>query len=663
MRITLKNPPPAVLTYLQGYALNSIIQYVNMPPECQAWITANAYVIDNPALLLWKQNQFWKVIDPVAGTIRTLSTTRKKVTERAHKKRPRIQYRQWEQAVDYLVKFLTLVKKKALPPGFSNQQLQNLRKGYFDPEYWEQCDLVKDDTLMNVPTSSAFTGIRNYAYPDPLNSPTKATYGDGTLTSGYAGYSGSTLSGFFYDNLLKWQRLIYDMKTPLVRGDGEPVFAKITGSVHASANVRPSRAMVSAIIKRSFTSATSPNRETVAPPTTKPISALYRYKTPRGVAPYFNLTNQLRLIYYLRSTKFEEAGVDLESATVLIAPMPMMGKRYNNNTQVDSTLTVAVELWQVKREPPIMGGWGDALGNGIAFIYDPATNPDPYSLTGGETITDQRLQAISRSKHACGLSMPDTGLHTSWYWSPENGFQTIMSPSGSAYVYAWTISADGTTVFGDSQAGTFSWTPSGGMVLILPSSGQGVFRPTCSNLDGSIIAGTDGRSIPSTAVTMSMAGYLSVLQPMAGHIRAFADDISLDGHTVSGRSYDGSAYWPVIWFNGGAPTSLSAYTDTHSGHRVKISGDGKVACGTSFINGAYFAWRYTPSEGQTFLTSTFPVQWSIGNTIDGEGTHVMGWIMTETNTGWYIWKKKTGMVFKSSPLGMTSFEIVAQAKT
>lgn len=290
---------------------------------------------------------------PTASGLEFVARTKPSATKPASTKKTSVLKRDYEEAVDFLIAYITESTGEAPPPDFRLTQINNLLDGYFDPSYWQTCTELSSDTLENAPATGAFVGVRNYAYPDPANQPSTPTYGAGVSATGDPAYTGWTTGGIFADTGLRWIRKVFTLKNKFTRGTPEPLFLKLSGTITATASTRPSRAMISAVIKRWLVTDTSARLTTTEAPITEVISALWRYKTPHGIAPYFALTKPLQLMYFMRSDKYEETPGDLTRAVVLIAPMPMMGKRFNNNTSVTSTIAATIELWQILKPGPM----------------------------------------------------------------------------------------------------------------------------------------------------------------------------------------------------------------------------------------------------------------------------------------------------------------------
>lgn len=399
---------------------------------------------------------------PADASGNIITRTTKKTHLPAPTRPPRKELRDYENAVDFLIEYLT--KKDGHPPPktFKAAQVAKLKRGTFDTEYWAQCATDSTAILINAPTSSEWSGARAYAYPDENNQPSIPVYGAGTPTTGSLNYSGATAADTFTDLSLTWRRVIYTLKNKFLPSSKEPIFLKITGSISATANSRAARAMLSVIVKRWLVKAASVKLTTTESPVIEPISAYYRYITPRGEAPYFQYTHPLRLIYTMRSPDYEESGGDLEKCVILLAPMPMMGKRYNNNTSISTTLTAITELWQIKKSATgfYLAGWiihpdgtKSATVNlaanwlyfrtenaGLAEIHNGTTGLNDYFLISGKLQKTAYL--------APWQADPDwdtTGYVTNVILHTD-GYMVGTNVSGNWFMDYWIISTTGALI-------------------------------------------------------------------------------------------------------------------------------------------------------------------------------------------------------------------------
>jgi hypothetical protein len=296
---------------------------------------------------IWPENFAKANLSPEGdGTL----TTRKKVTKNSRTKKAKKLKRDFEAAIEELVKFLTEKGRAPTSPNFRYEQLQLMLTGSFDPDYWIECQQASKTIIETTPTFGDFEGIRNYSYPDPANVPTKPLYSDGVVSSGDPAYFGQTQAGQFYDNSLKWARYVFILRNKFRRGDAEPLFITVNGTIMAEADIRPSRAMLSLIIKRYIVPDGSAKLTTLEPPTDKPIQAQYMYQMPSVSGVGWILEWTKKLVYAIRSDDYETANADLTKLVCLVAPMPMMGHKYNNNTDVLTSISnLVVKAYQIKK--------------------------------------------------------------------------------------------------------------------------------------------------------------------------------------------------------------------------------------------------------------------------------------------------------------------------
>jgi hypothetical protein len=276
--------------------------------------------------------------------------TRRKVTKNSHPKKPKKIKTDFEDAIDKLIVYLTSKGKTPTSPTFKYDQLQLMLAGTFDTQYWKECTIESTTIIEATPGIGAFTGVRDYAYPDATNTPTAALYADGVISSGDPAYYGLTEFGEFHDDALKWARINFKLENKCKQGDGEPMFITITGTIMAEADVRPCRAMLSMIIKRFIVEDGSGKLTTLENPTVDPITAQYLYQMPTVSGPGFIIEWSKKLVYSMRSKKYETAGVDLTHLVCMVAPMPMMGHKYNNNRDILTSISgLTVKAYQIKK--------------------------------------------------------------------------------------------------------------------------------------------------------------------------------------------------------------------------------------------------------------------------------------------------------------------------
>lgn len=299
--------------------------------------------------------------------------TRKKVrqSQAKRKRNPMLEY--IKGAVDELIKYKQSGGNWTMPEGFRQDQINKLRNQVFDTDYWVEITQQEEQAYQQVPSWAAYTGARPYSYPDENYLPSRAIYTTGTTTTGNPRYEGSVSGVQYRDTLLRWKRYILTLESTLTKTDNEPIFLVLNMDIDAAATTRPSRAMISTIMQYWLTQDGSSRNSTNAAPTDKPISTLWRYRVPRGEPPYFDLIKGIRQMFYLRTNKAREETGDLGNLVLLLAPMPMMGYRFNNNNTVTTELTnLVVKAFMIKKAVPMM------LKNGY---YESFAPPHPAYAT------------------------------------------------------------------------------------------------------------------------------------------------------------------------------------------------------------------------------------------------------------------------------------------
>jgi hypothetical protein len=227
------------------------------------------------------------------------------------------------------------------------ESLAELRRDYFNPAHWKKCDLLKTDYLQSVPTSTDDPKNRSYAYTDPVNKRSLASYHEGTPADAPPRYAGVTEGTQFRDNLLVWSRTTYKLVNEIEVDAIEPTFIEISGRIRAYADRRGSRPMLSYISKTWLTAEGSGYLTTDTPPTSKPWSFYYRFKVPDSPPPYYASEDIKHVVRTMRQKNHEESGVKLTHAVVLLAPRPMYGRGFNNNRSVTTQLFADAKLWQI----------------------------------------------------------------------------------------------------------------------------------------------------------------------------------------------------------------------------------------------------------------------------------------------------------------------------
>lgn len=294
--------------------------------------------------------KFGKVISPskiklvVTTKARTRRAAKKTKTakQRATKTRATI-FKAIANAITYASGRLPNVPENA---EFRAQRLGKLLDGALDLDYWQAATVSSSAYYATVPTNVPEPTPGPYQYREAGNLPSRVTFPQGTPADPPLQYSGQTLGGYFQDQWYVWRDIIYTL--PEFAGEEElyPTVFYISATITATADKRGSRPMFSLIYKVDYLDAEINTDDDPTPPTTKPISLLYRYKPPLGVAPYY--TAQLQRVTYLALPNRKDL-VGRKVVRLRIGLRPMFGRGNNNNTTVETSAGLTARLYIAKR--------------------------------------------------------------------------------------------------------------------------------------------------------------------------------------------------------------------------------------------------------------------------------------------------------------------------
>lgn len=382
----------------------------------------------------------------VAPTSKTVKTPLTKKRKTRKLKNPTDHPRTADQWLQQAARILTerrIAKGENINPDDAyTRSLLELRTGYFNPRHWRACDVTGTDHLSNVPTSGPDPKHRSYAYPDPANVRTLATYADGAPDSGPPRYNGNSAAGEFRDHLLVWSRTRYDLINDITPGTPEPTFIEISGRIRAFASRRGSRPMLSYICKTWLTADGSSLLDTVAPPTVKPWSFYYRYKVPDTPPPYYASEDIKHAIRTMCQPAHMEPAGPLKKAVVLLAPRPMYGRGFNNNTDVTTQLFADARIWQIDLNQPDPNPnhvFAYTINNTLEVLHD-------YPISGGTSSDITTVNAYTWTATAVAVL-----LDQSFVWQPRDKTRALAA-------------------IGDPWAGALGWLASAADEEIHPAA-------------------------------------------------------------------------------------------------------------------------------------------------------------------------------------------------
>jgi autotransporter-associated beta strand protein/probable HAF family extracellular repeat protein len=263
-----------------------------------------------------------------------------------------------------------------------------------------------------------------------------------------------------------------------------------------------------------------------------------------------------------------------------------------------------------------------------------APTPDVYTLDA---------QSGAATFVASSPSTPSaSGVAGFWGLAPaEAVFQVLDPPPGFGDTYATGVSADGSTVVGDSLSTNyqaFRWTSSTGMISLgsLPGFDGSIAEAT--NADGSVVVGSlevaGGGNGP--AFRWTAAGIVNI----GGDGGGFG--VNADGSVVVGYNNGEAFRWTAT-----GTQNLGYLPGAVQSTPFGVSADGSVVVGRSGNGGTTEAFRWTSSEGMIGLGFLSGYIISAANAVSADGAVVVGYNSTGSGVvspQAFRWTATTGMV-------------------
>jgi len=249
-----------------------------------------------------------------------------------------------------------------------------------------------------------------------------------------------------------------------------------------------------------------------------------------------------------------------------------------------------------------------------------------------------------------------------------SSFQGLGDLTGGIFEsMAWGISADGTTVVGDSASGlgreAFRWTISSGMVGLGDLSGGAFFsRALGVSRDGSVVVG-EGHSVPpcsscsgTEAFVWTARGGMSGLGTLRNDPESVSWAVSADGATIVGQSKSsGASVTPFseAFFRTGAD-GLNGMEDLPGNSNElglpgsvarDVSADGSVIVGVGDTDLGSEAFRWTANNGMIGLGDLPGGDFfSRARGVTNDGAVVVGFSQSGLGQEAFRWTEATGMI-------------------
>jgi len=219
--------------------------------------------------------------------------------------------------------------------------------GYFNTDYFLECELLDTTYLSDEPDSVPDPAPRPYGYRIAGNLPTVPTYHNGLTAAGPSRYQGFLTGEYFHDHLLVWSRRLFNLPTLSPDGRIEPAWHKFEGQLTINTDARGSRPMCSVLMKFRLTNQGENPLQYDDSPTFEPLSFYWRFKPPLGTAPYYHVTQPVRLINNAGDQRNLATAGPINRLLVLAAPRPMLGYGQNNCSSIDTALTGDSKIYQL----------------------------------------------------------------------------------------------------------------------------------------------------------------------------------------------------------------------------------------------------------------------------------------------------------------------------
>ena len=353
---------------------------------------------------------------------------------------------------------------------------QQLLSGIVDYNYFRNLWESDRVTLESAPVSVVDPNPPPYSYRIAENQPSRPTYPDGTPSSLPPGYTGNTTEQVFKDTSLRWLKQTFrsnSINQPNAEAD---IYLRWQPRITISTSNRASRTMLSLYLSAKMCGQYGSALNQTTPPIMEKTSFYWRYKIPPSLPPYFNLTHD-RMIAKALSRIIKKSGTGPQEAYLLNASnTPMMGRAFNNNTQVTTSFTSSPELFEVitcnrrsallprfdiTTQPISRIAWAPALGLFAAVMKSGAGNRVMTSPNGADWV----LRSSAADNEWFGIA-----------WSPELGLFAAVSTKGTGNRVMtspdginWTSRVSAS----DNNWFNIAWSPELGLFAAVANSGTG----------------------------------------------------------------------------------------------------------------------------------------------------------------------------------------------
>ena len=274
--------------------------------------------------------------------------------------------------------------------------------------------------------------------------------------------------------------------------------------------------------------------------------------------------------------------------------------------------------------------------------------PSGASGTHGIAISADGSTVVGQTNYPTGGS---SGRAQAFVWRVGSGYSELpYLPGGGTSSAVGGVSADGSWIVGmsDSTAGSepARWNAAGSVQSLGLLPGSAETYATAVSADGGVLGGF-GRSgsnlvafqwVPSTGITP--------LTSLPGRNWDSVYGVSADGSRIAGQSgYEGGALQAVFWDGGGDPVSLGLLSpDSASSIALGISGDGSTVVGqVDWASGKKRPFRWTSTTGMQSLGTLSGHNHGEARAVSFDGSVVVGESGAGEQKQAFIWPNGSGI--------------------
>lgn len=271
--------------------------------------------------------------------------------------KPRVKAKSaYQRLMEYLTLLAAAIEYKRhikLPINWVSQRAAEILNYDVPEAYWKPLAPLSTQTALCIPTNSEPAHQPPYGYRDSANKASHVVYPAGAEDSGISEYTGATVDGFFRDGSWKWIKQIYDSAgydpaDPLTW----PLMVWDTW-IDAYSDVRGSRPMLSLLVKAQVVQSGSTPHAGFPAPAKNAFHFYWRYKLPPADPPYWYVgTGRIIYVPLPISTDDYYTGLD-RNLVVCSGVRPLYGHGNNNNTEVDTMVYDAPQLYQIRPSVPV----------------------------------------------------------------------------------------------------------------------------------------------------------------------------------------------------------------------------------------------------------------------------------------------------------------------